>query len=313
MRSKLAAMLLALAANLALTATAGAMTSTLNDAGTAAGALSPNTAGNTLASTSTVTLVGAGDIASCTSGADSKTAQTIAGIPGIVFTAGDNVYPDGSASNYKNCYSPSWGSLKSRTMPVPGNHDYYLNPGAAGYFSYFGSAAGPTGLGYYAYDAGAWRIYALDSEYGPTSSGYANEYAWLQNDLATNPTQCVLAIWHRPAFSTGPHGNSSRMAKFFQLLYASGAEIVINGHDHMYERYAPMDGTGTAQANGVREFVVGTGGASLYAYKTTSPLIAVRNNRSHGVLRLDLSPGSYTWHFIPSTGTFTDSGSGTCH
>jgi 3',5'-cyclic AMP phosphodiesterase CpdA len=263
--------------------------------------------------TGTSTLVGAGDIASCTSGADEKTAAIVAGIPGIVFTAGDNVYPDGSSSNYKSCYSPSWGAFKSRTMPVPGNHDYYLNPGAAGYFGYFGGAAGPSGRGYYAYNAGGWRIYALDSELAPSSSAYADEYGWLQNDLAANPNQCVLAIWHRPAFSTGPHGNSARMQKFFQLLYTSGAEIVVNGHDHMYERFVPMDGTGAAHSNGVREFVVGTGGASLYAFKTTNANIAVRNNRSHGVLRLNLSPGGYSWQFIPATGTLTDSGSGSCH
>src|SRR5204863_7457613 len=103
---------------------------------------------------------------------------------------------DGSKSNYKSCYAPSWGGFSNRTMPVPGNHDYYLNPGAAGYFGYFGSAAGPSGLGYYAYNAGAWRIYALDSEFAPTSTAYANEYAWLEHDLATNPAHCVLDIWH---------------------------------------------------------------------------------------------------------------------
>jgi 3',5'-cyclic AMP phosphodiesterase CpdA len=263
----------------------------------------------------TATIVGAGDIASCSGAGDSKTEATINSIPGTVFTLGDNVYPYGSLSNFRNCYAPTWGTFKSRTRPVPGNHDYYLTPGASGYFSYFGSVAGPSGLGYYAYNAGAWRIYALNSECSTTSTCYANQYSWLKSDLAANPHQCVLAMWHRPAFSTGPHGNSTRMAKFFQLLYSNGAEIVLNGHDHMYERYKPITPSGALDAtHGIREFVVGTGGESLYGYKTTSSLIAVRNNTTFGVLRLDLSAGSYTWQFVPSgTGNFTDSGTGTCH
>jgi len=267
------------------------------------------------ASDTPATLVGAGDIASCASSADSKTAAIVKSIAGTVFTAGDNVYPDGSRANYRNCYKPSWGQFKSRTQPVPGNHDYYKHPGAKAYFAYFGSRAGPSGLGYYAYDAGAWRIYALNSELAPSSAAYGAQYTWLQDDLAANPHQCTLAIWHRPAFSTGPHGNSARMTPFFQLLYDNGAEMIINGHDHMYERYAPIDLIGTADpTNGIREFVVGTGGASLYRYKTTDPNVEVRNNTTHGVLRLDLSATGYTWQFLPAAGgSFTDSGSGTCH
>lgn len=260
------------------------------------------------------TLVGAGDIASCTSSKDSKTAALVRKVSGTVFTAGDNVYPDGSSANYENCYSPAWGVFRGRTRPVPGNHDYENNPGAAGYFGYFGSAAGPAGLGYYAYDAGGWRVYALNSEFAQTSKAYATELAWLTDDLAANPHECVLAIWHRPVFSTGQHGNSDRMQKFFQLLYTNGAEVVINGHDHLYERYVPMNGYGARRSNGVREFVVGTGGAALYAYKTSSAKIAVRNNTTFGVLKLTLSPGSYSWRFKPTTaGGFTDSGSATCH
>jgi hypothetical protein len=266
--------------------------------------------------TATGTLVGAGDIASCSSDADSATAATVAGIPGTVFTAGDNVYPDGSLVNYQNCYGPSWGALKSRTRPTPGNHDYYKHPGARAYFRYFGRKAGPTGRGYYKYDLATWRIYSLDSELAPTSAAFASQLAWLKNDLAANPHQCVMAMWHRPLTSTGPHGNSPRMTPIFQALYDAGAEVVVTGHDHMYERFTPVDPTGAPDPiNGLRQFVVGTGGASLYAYKTDPPsTLEVRDNTTHGVIRLDLTPGSYTWQFVPSgDGTFTDSGTGTCH
>ena len=311
MRLKFAAtLLIALASSLGTAPPTAGMAGTTADAG-AVDEFGPQPA-SAASSASTVTLVGAGDIASCSSGADSKSAALIKSIPGIVFTAGDNVYPYGSAANYAKCYGPTWGAFKKRTRPVVGNHDYEHNPAA--YFAYFGARAGQPGRGYYAYDVGTWRVYALNSELDPPSTAFTQQYDWLENDLAANPTQCVIAIWHRPEFSTGPHGDSARMSRFFQLLYDNGAEIVINGHDHMYERYTPIDPAGTADpTRGIREFVVGTGGASLYAYKTSSPLVVVRNNTSHGVLKLTLSSGSYAWQFIPSTGTFTDSGTATCH
>jgi len=264
---------------------------------------------------SSAILVGAGDIASCGGGGDAKTAALIKSIPGTVFTAGDNVYPDGALINYTSCYAPTWGAFRKRTRPVPGNHDYYLTPDAVNYFAYFGAQAGPRGRGYYAYDLAGWRIYALDSELAPTGAAYSNELAWLHADLTKNPHKCVLAIWHRPSFSTGPHGSSPRMAAFFQLLYAHGADVVINGHDHMYERYTPLDANGTPDAaNGIREFVVGTGGASLYPFKTDSPLIDVRANSTYGVLKLTLKSGGYSWKFVPTTrGGFTDSGTASCH
>ena len=278
-----------------------------------AGALSDIDAFVVLADPIDTTLVGAGDIASCAGTADSDTAAVAAGVPGaIVFTAGDNVYPGGTPDNFANCYDPAWGSLKSRTKPGIGNHEYEGVPGATGYFSYFGAAAGADQTGWYKYDAGTWRVYALSSEC--TSVTCPQQLAWLKADLGAEPHLCTIAIWHRPRFSTGPHGNSTRMDAIWQLLAANSAEIVVNGHDHMYERFTPLDGTGAAAANGLREFVVGTGGASLYAFKTDNPLIDVRDNNSHGVLRLDLTQGGYSWQFLPSgTATFTDSGTGTCH
>ncbi len=265
-----------------------------------------------LADPTDATLVGAGDIATCSSAADTGTAAVAASVPGIVFTAGDNVYPDGAATNYTDCYDPTWGALIGRTRPALGNHDYENTPGATGYFDYFGASAGDPATGWYEYDAGTWRVYVLNSECG--SSCAQQQYDWLKASLSAEPHLCTLAIWHRPRFSTGPHGNSTRMDAIWQLLAANRADVVLNGHDHMYERYTPLDANGAADEAGIREFVVGTGGASLYAFKTSSPLIEVRDDTTHGVLRLDLGQGSYGWQFLPAgSGTFTDSGSGNCH
>ena len=268
----------------------------------------------------TVTLVGAGDIAVCTTSYDSATAELVQDVldadsTAIAFTAGDNVYPNGSSALFASCYDPTWGAFKARTRPVPGNHEYYKNPGAAGYFGYFGAQAGPAGRGWYRYMAGTWRVYALTSECGPSSSCFKKQLKWLKADLNNNPTQCVLAIWHRPRWSSGvEHGSSARMAQVFQLLYNRGADVVINGHEHGYERFAPTDPTGAVNANGIREFVVGTGGAGLYPFGPTLAASEVHDSTSHGVLKLDLAPGSYSWEFMPVPGdTFTDSGSAACH
>jgi len=270
-----------------------------------------------------VTLIGAGDIAVCGSNVrDSATAQIVSDVlasnpSAIAFTAGDNVYPDGSTSWYAACYEPTWGAFKFRTRPVPGNHDYYNNPNGEGYFGYFGSQAGPSGRGWYRYDAGAWRVYALTSECVRGSRCYTRQYGWLRADLVNNPHRCVLAMWHRPRFSSSAgHGSSTRMAPVFKLLYNHDAEIVLSGHDHDYERFAPTDPTGSPDpANGLRQWVVGTGGASLYGFMSPAlPASEVRDSSSHGVLRLSLHTGGYDWQFIPIPGdSFTDSGSGTCH
>jgi len=258
------------------------------------------------------TLVGAGDIASCNSTDDSDTAALAAGVAGIVFTAGDNVYPNGTADNFANCYDPSWGVLKSRTKPVPGNHEYEGVPGASGYFGYFGDAAGDPQEGWYKYDAGTWRVYALNSECDSTTC--PQQLAWLKSDLGQEPHECSLALWHRPRFSTGPHGDATDMAAVWSLLAANGVDVVINGHDHVYERFTPLDADGNPSSTGIRDFVVGTGGESHYSFVTDSTSIDVRDNTSFGVLRLDLAQGGYSWQFLPTaSGTFTDSGTSTCH
>lgn len=257
-------------------------------------------------SSSSVVLVGAGDIASCSRTQDEATARLLDNISGTVYTTGDNVYPDGTSSEFTNCYGPTWGRHKARTKPVPGNHDYHTS-GAAGYFNYFNNIPA-----YYAYDLGSWRIYALNSEISISSS--SAQITWLQNDLAANPRQCVLAYWHKPRWSSGNnHGSSSAVQTLWQVLYNAGAELVINGHEHNYERFSEMNASGSAVSEGLREIVVGTGGAGLYSFGSPLAASQVRNSSTFGVLKLTLRAAGYDWQFVPVAGsTFTDSGSDTC-
>jgi len=259
----------------------------------------------------TVVVVGAGDIATSGSG-DSQTAKLIEAMPGAtVFTAGDNAYSDGSTSNFNSYYAPTWGKFKSRTRPSPGNHDYNTS-GAKPYYTYFGTNAGPSGRGYYSYNVGDWHLISLNSNIS-MSSGSAQQ-TWLKADLAANSGKCVLAYWHHPRFSSGDHGSSTKSKTIWQDLYNAGAEIVVVGHDHNYERFAPMRADGTKDlARGIREFVVGTGGTSLRSMgKITNS--EARNSSTKGVLQFTLGPGTYSWKFIPVAGkTYTDAGTGTCH
>ena len=210
--------------------------------------------------------MGAGDIADCTTATDTATAALLDQIDGTVFAAGDNAYLVGSATDYANCYEPTWGRHKRRTRPVPGNHDYY-SPGAAPYYAYFGTHAGPPGRGYYSYDLGAWHIIAINSDEGtPTAAGSAQEQ-WLRADLTANRTQCTLAYWHHPRFSSGFHQNDARMRDIWQALYDFGADVVVTGHDHDYEEFSRQTADGVLDANGIRQFVVGTGGTSLQAIR----------------------------------------------
>ena len=274
----------------------------------AAADLSP---GIILAQSSDPVLVGAGDISNCSRTQDEATAQLLDNISGTVFTLGDNVYPDGTASQFSDCYGPTWGRHKDRTKPVPGNHDYHVN-GASAYYNYFGAAAGDPNKGYYSYNLGAWHIIALNSEVG-YSAGSAQEQ-WLKADLAANQSVCTLAYWHHPRFSSGQHGNNTRSQPFWEALYDAGADVVLSGHDHTYERFTPQNPNGQADADrGIREFVVGTGGAGLYPFTSIQPNSQVRNNTTYGVLKLTLHATSYDWQFIPIAGqSFTDSGTGNC-
>ena len=262
------------------------------------------------------TLVGAGDIADCASGDKppaglEATAGLLDSIPGVVFTLGDNAYPSGTAQQFAICYHPTWGRHRSRTRPTPGNHDY-LTPGAAGYFAYFGPAAGDSAKGYYSYDLGSWHIVAVNSVIatGPSSA----QVAWLRNDLASHPAMCTLAYWHYSLFSSGIYAVPG-MRTTWQALYDAGADVVLSGHDHFYERFGPQSPDGVLDsARGIREFVVGTGGDEHQAFLTVAPNSEVRNNKTFGVLKLSLYADRYRWEFIPTAGgTFSDSGSALCH
>jgi PKD repeat protein len=264
-----------------------------------------------------VVLVGAGDIAGSGSD-DEETAklldQVVAaeGSSVTVFTAGDNAYPDGTDSNFVNYYDPTWGRHKAITRPSPGNHDYHT-PGAAGYFNYFGASAGPPGVGYYSYDVGDWHIISLNSEIS-MSAGSPQEQ-WLRADLAATTLQCVLAYWHKPRFSSGDHGSSTGPRPLWEALYDANAEIVVSGHDHTYERFAPQTPDGTLDPEGgIRQFVAGTGGAGLYSISNPLPNSEAHNDQAKGVLKLTLYATGYDWEFIPIAGeTYTDVGSDTCH
>jgi 3',5'-cyclic AMP phosphodiesterase CpdA len=272
------------------------------------GATAPSTP-----SPATGAIVAAGDIADCPSpiGAE-QTAQLLDGSQGTVLTLGDNAYDRGTAEEYANCYAPTWGRHKSRTRPALGNHDYET-PGATGYFGYFGVQAGPVGLGYYSFNVGAWHLVSLDSNQ-PAAIG-SLQASWLRADLSANAVRCVMAYWHHPVFSSGPHNNDPHMQDVWRILIEFGADVVLNGHDHDYERFAPQDGDGRFDpARGIREFVVGTGGSSvLYPVALVRPNSEVRENNTRGVLRMTLRPTGYDWEFVPVSGsTFRDSGSSEC-
>ncbi len=263
-------------------------------------------------STEDVVLVGAGDIANCNLlGGAIATARLLDHIPGTIFTVGDNAYEGGSAKEFEECYTPTWGRHKARTRPAPGNHDLRADRGRS-YYAYFGDNAGPEGRGYYSYDLGSWHIISLNSE--GDARAKSPQGRWLQEDLKATPGDCILAYWHSPRFSSGPHGSERRVRDLWRLLYEAGADIVISGHDHDYERFAPQNPKGKADPErGIRQFVVGTGGAGVYNFRSTASNSEIRHNSTYGVLKLTLGPGRYQWEFVPtSAGKFTDSGSGTC-
>jgi calcineurin-like phosphoesterase family protein len=276
------------------------------------GSLADTSAVFIVSTASSVVFVGAGDIADCSSSGDEATAALLDNIAGSVFTLGDNVYSSGTPTEFSTCYDPTWGRHKSRTYPAPGNHDYNTS-GASGYFGYFGAAAGPSGRGYYSFDLGSWHIISLNSEVS-MSAGSTQE-RWLRADLAASTKQCTLAYWHKPRFSSGTsHGSLVDAQPLWQALYDYGAEIVLSGHDHDYERFAPQTPSGAADAaKGIREFVVGTGGRNHDAVGTPIANSEVSNGNTFGVLKLTLGSGTYSWQFVPAGGSFTDSGSGTCH
>jgi hypothetical protein len=257
-------------------------------------------------------LVGAGDIAACGSSGAEATAALLDAVSGTVLTAGDNAYESGTYDEFMRCYDPSWGRHRSRTRPAPGNHEY-LTPAAAGYFQYFGPAAGDSSKGYYSYDIGSWHIVVINSSADVTSGSPQEQ--WLREDLASHPALCTLAYWHYPRFSSGLEGDHPEMQAIWQALYDAGADVVISGHDHDYERFGPQTPSGLPDPiRGIREFVVGTGGKSLLAFQNNAPNSQVRDNTMFGVLLLMLYDDHYEWEFVPTeSGRFRDAGADTCH
>ena len=234
-----------------------------------------------------------------------------------VLLLGDNVYQRGTAREFRDCYQPSWGRFKARTYPSPGNHEY-ATPDAKGYFDYFGSAAGPGHLGYYSVDLGAWHVVSLNSNV--SGAAQQAQLTWLEKDLAASHARCTLAYWHHPLYSSGWHGSIGVMRPAWALLYGAGAELVLSGHDHVYERFLPQDANGKLdEGRGIRQFVVGTGGAYSTPFKLPLENSKVRDNNRFGVLKLVLREASYEWEFLEASydgfpnGKQADRGEGKCH
>jgi hypothetical protein len=268
------------------------------------------------------TLVAAGDIACGPDTTKSRngchqqeTAHLIDVLrPDVVAALGDLQYPDGKLGDFRRFFAPSWGRWLARMRPTPGNHEYVNGP--AGYFGYFGARAGPDHRGWYSFDLGAWHLVSLNGNCDkiPCGPGSA-QVRWLRADLAAHPARCTLAFWHEPRFSSGMHGSSRAVAWLWQALQDAGADVVLSGHDHDYERFAPQDNTGRRDdARGMVQFVVGTGGINHYPVFRHKPNSVVHSNFTFGVLRLTLRADSYSWRFFPERGaTFTDAGSARCH
>ena len=271
-------------------------------------------------------LLAAGDIADChRAGRDfaDETASLLDQNPGArVAALGDNAYPASEADLgiFTSCYASTWGRAKARTRPAIGNHEYDI-PAAAAYFDYFGAAAGARGKGWYSYDLASWHIVVLNGECANVGCAAGSEQErWLRADLARSATSCTLAYWHTPRFSSGKNGTldpvpSAALGDVWRALYAAGVDVVLNGHDHDYERFAPQTPEGLRDdARGIREFVVGTGGSGLSDFLAVLPTSEVRESQTYGVLRLTLRVGGYAWRFLPIAGaSFADSGSSLCH
>jgi hypothetical protein len=249
-------------------------------------------------------LIAAGDIAECDDDGDEATAKLVASQPGTVAVLGDAVYDDGTETEFRECYEPTWGKFKARTRAALGNHEYE-SPAAAPARAYFGLPD----RGWYGYKLGAWQVVVLNSNCGDIEGGCGRgslQWNWLRKRLSFYRAKCTLAYWHHPRWSSSStHGSSPFMHELWKVLAANGADIVLAGHDHTYERFAPIDG--------IRSFVVGTGGKSHYPIERQLPGSQVFNTETYGVLRLDLRAADYSWRFLPIAGkTFTDSGSGLC-
>jgi hypothetical protein len=269
----------------------------------------------------TAVLVGAGDIVGCQDPQGAlATAKLIDKIPGTVFAVGDLVYDAVTLPQFQNCYGPTWGKFKERTKPALGNHEYRERT-AAPYFQYWGEQAGSAGKGYYSYDLGTWHVVVLNTNcaaqgLGGCAAGSPQE-AWLRQDLREHRDACVVAYGHHALFSSGvfrSHAVHPELKRLWEDLYAAHADLILAGHEHSYERFAPQDPEGRADPqHGIREIVVGTGGRSHDPLGLPLPNSEVQNTDTYGVLKLTLSPHGYAWEFIPEEDkSFRDSGVGGC-
>ena len=261
-------------------------------------------------------VIAVGDVASCVSQGDEQTASLVDGLPGEILLLGDLAYDRGSHQEFADCYNPSWGRHKERTRPAPGNHEYGTRE-AAGYFGYFGERAGQRGQVWYSFGVGGWRVIALNSNCGAVGCREgSNQERWLREELKAHPAPCTMAFWHHPRFSSGTtHGGYERVGPLWNALYEAGAEVILSGHEHNYERFAPLDPAGNPDGQrGIRQFIVGTGGRSLYAFGEGRPGSESRFADTFGVLTLSLRHSSYSWRFVPVTPDGPkDSGEGVCH
>jgi calcineurin-like phosphoesterase family protein len=275
-------------------------------------------------------LIGAGDIGNCNNTGAAATAKLMdsvlradsaAKVHDEAFTLGDNAYPGGSVSDFAQCFAPTWGDSTKLIMknirPAVGNHEH-LSGGASPYYEYFGSRAGPADKGYYSYNVGAWHAIVLNSEImvnvGFTDAERKAQQTWLEQDLKSNKQLCTVAYWHHPRFSSGWHGSDARLAPFWQALYIGGADVILNGHDHDYERFLPQTPEGTVDSTkGITEIITGTGGGDLRGFREPAPLSAYRVQGHYGVLKLTLGAAAYRYAFLGVNGTIWDRGGGICH
>jgi hypothetical protein len=261
-------------------------------------------------------LLAAGDIADCDLEADELTASLLDDLSGVVVALGDLAYEDGTAEEFETCYDPTWGRHKDRTLPVLGNHEFESG-NADGYFGYFGAVAGDPPNGYHSLDIGGWHVIVLNSNCGESGGCDAGDpqEMWLRADLAASDARCTVAVWHNPVFSSGLHGGNDKTESWWEALYEAGADVVLNGHDHDYERFAPQDPSGIADPDhGITQFVVGTGGANLRTMEQPLPNSVARNDHTYGLLELTLRDAGASWRFVSAGGgSYTDEGSVRCH
>ncbi len=276
---------------------------------TSGGGTGPGTGGSNPLTGQTAVVLGAGDIGMCNQPSVALTARLVAGLEGRLLLAGDIAYMHGTAANFRDCFNPEWGGFRSRWHPVPSNHEYET-PGAGPYFDYFGAAAGGDRLGYYSFMAGDWLMLMLNSNI-PAGRGSA-QWEFVRAELETQRSPCTMAVWHHPLFTSGPNGPNAHMRDMWSLLETAKAEVILNGHDHLYERFARQTADGRPDpVGGIRQFTAGTGGAELYSFVRAAPNSEARL-MEFGVVRLTLRPAQVNWEFMTLNGAAVDTGLDTC-